>query len=633
MVVATAAGAQAAAMQPFMALNRNSAKLASFTIRVCRGRLVQYEYRSKRDGSLMTGHKFEAWLVGSNAEHYCIGFLKGSKAQCEKAKSKYHDDSICILSNTVFDTFTKPAQISTPIVFRVDLEKSTCKVLDTGCAGYAELYKTMPTFPVPPRSVAEVAAARSDRSTDVIAMIKSISTEKRKSKNGDEIVDVELVDASVTKPTSKLAEIVVSIFGADKIKKLSKGATMVFFNLSVTCGRGRDAKPSINHYPDQLILPAPQCKKTKLLQEKQAELESATDTDKLTAVWTPTTTRDVSGEQALGCAAFLDMSSENLTAALPGVIQVMWGHLEEPDPDTEVVGPTGDRLWFRIFLRDVSGAVSVGIPQRCAVALARCSSMDEFKAKHAAGTLNFPLLCQARVSRTIKDTFVNHTLEMVEPVSWHPSAAPNKAFCDVLAILNCCPPDDQGIHFAFLADVIPDPIYGFKLVYDGEDGPTALYVAALIASGTNSKTEQVGEHGFKVVTTDVKDVANPAGTIETPVGSHALVGYCSLESLPGFRLDPPRNKPFRYALALFSRADEDEGFQVHKLEPVEPDQVTNAVHCMRKLRGMSKAVHPVSTEKRTHAVDLSTSGSSPSATKKARTLHNAPTDASWPGDA
>ena len=124
---------------------------------------------------------------------------------------------------------------------------------------------------------------------------------------------------------------------------------MVFFNLSVTCGRGRDAKPTVNHYADQVILPAPQCRKTSSLQEKQAELENATDTDKLTAVWTPTMARDVSGEQALGCAAFLDMSSENPTAALPGVIQVMWGHIEERDPGTEVVGPTGDRLWFRVF--------------------------------------------------------------------------------------------------------------------------------------------------------------------------------------------------------------------------------------------------------------------------------------------
>ena len=139
----------------------------------------------------------------------------------------------------------------------------------------------------------------------------------------------------------------------------------------------------------------------------------------------------------------------------------------------------------------------------------------------------------------------------------------------------------------------------------------------------------MGGDGFKVVTTEVKDIANPEGTVDDPIGSHTLVGYCSMASLPGFRLDPPRNKPYRFAVALRSRADE-EGFHVHKLELLEPDQLQNAILRMQKLRRLSKAVHPVSTEKRSHAVDLNCSDSSPSAMKKARTLQNVPTDASLP---
>ena len=191
-------------------------------------------------------------------DRYCIGYVKGSKADCGKAQDTFTDACVCALSKVAFDTYTSPAAISTPIAFRVDLAKSNIIVLDKRPGNYAELYASMPTHPVPPRSVADVARINTARSTDLIAVIKRvIGAEKpRKSKTGEDIVDVELVDTSMTKPTSKLAEIVVSIFGADKIKKLSKGATMVFFNLSVTCGRGRDAKPSINHYSDQLLLPA-----------------------------------------------------------------------------------------------------------------------------------------------------------------------------------------------------------------------------------------------------------------------------------------------------------------------------------------------------------------------------------------
>ena len=80
---------------------------------------------------------------------------------------------------------------------------------------------------------------------------------------------------------------------------------MAFYNLSVNCGE-RGSSPHINHYSGEIMEPAPECDKTVSLREKQQELTAATDTDKLTAVWTGNLPRDVSGPQALSCAAFLD---------------------------------------------------------------------------------------------------------------------------------------------------------------------------------------------------------------------------------------------------------------------------------------------------------------------------------------
>ena len=34
--------------------------------------------------------------------------------------------------------------------------------------------------------------------------------------------------------------------------------------------------------------------------------------------------------------------------------------------------------------------------------------------------------------------------------------------------------------FAFLADIQPDPYYGMRLIYDGQEGSRCLYVAALV---------------------------------------------------------------------------------------------------------------------------------------------------------
>ena len=340
----------------------------------------------------------------------------------------------------------------------------------------------------------------------------------------------------------------------------------------------------------------------------------------------------------MSCAAFLDYTTETPDAVLPEVVQLMWVHIEEPDCDGEVLDTTGAYIWYRVALRDTSGSVLVGVRQRCALTLARCSNKDDFVKRHAAGELNMPLLCHARVSRSVRTkehdshrvTYVNHTLETVEPVSWVVVSAPNAAYTDVLGILNNCPEHDEGIVFAFLADIQPDPYYGMRVVYDGREGPKGLYVAALVACSTKSKTEKVGEDGYKVVTSDVKDVAHPDGTVDEPIGCHTVVGFCSMDSLPGFRLDPPRGKAFRVAIVLFTKADEKEGPHIHKLEYVEPEQVKEAILCMRKLRKLSKGVHTVSTEKRSHSVALAHEGKSPSTTKKARTLQAAPTEASLP---
>ena len=75
--------------------------------------------------------------------------------------------------------------------------------------------------------------------------------------------------------------------------------------------------------------------------------------------------------------------------------------------------------------------------------------------KHQSGELNFPLLCQARITRTTREKgekdngeqavkYVNHTVEMVEAVRWETPAAPNASFTDVLAILNNCPHTTKG---------------------------------------------------------------------------------------------------------------------------------------------------------------------------------------------
>ena len=354
------------------------------------------------------------------------------------------------------------------------------------------------------------------------------------------------------------------------------------------------------------------------------------DTQKLTKEFTPNESRDVGGPQPIGGAAFFDLSSENPAAPVPDVSQFMWIHIEEPDPSAKVLDTTNSRVWFKVLMRDVTGAALMGVPERIALQLSSCSDMEEFKRKHANGELNFPLLSHVRVSRSVAPVrpHVNYNVEDLEPITWDKKSAPNQSFQQLLNILYHCPPSDEGIHFAFLEDIRPDHHYGIRLEYDGQDGPRCIYVVALLWSNTKSSTEQVSEERFKVVTNSVKDIAHPRSIEgEEPVGDYSVVGYCSVQNLAEFKLDPPRGKP-RVVLALLSSADETEGFHIHKQEPVEPTQVSNAVYCLRKLRTLSKKLKCGSSEKRTHDFNLATDAGEPRDLKKARMLQVCPTDLS-----
>ena len=162
----------------------------------------------------------------------------------------------------------------------------------------------------------------------------------------------------------------------------------------------------------------------------------------------------------------MDVTSECTAAPLPEVSQLMWVHIEEPTPGSEVTGSTGTRIWYHTTVRHISGSVLMGIPECCALQLAQCDNMAACMTTHRTGGLHMPLLCHARVSRSIRDRdgaaqpaqLVNHTLEMVEAFSCDANSAPNAAPTDVLGILENCPQHGEGIRFAFLADIRPAPI-------------------------------------------------------------------------------------------------------------------------------------------------------------------------------
>ena len=87
--------------------------------------------------------------------------------------------------------------------------------------------------PVPPRTVADAGRINTNKCTDLLALVKSVSRE-RTSKTSVPIADVVLVDDSKVDGDA-LAAITLGVFGSAKIMILKEhvGQPIVFFNLSV----------------------------------------------------------------------------------------------------------------------------------------------------------------------------------------------------------------------------------------------------------------------------------------------------------------------------------------------------------------------------------------------------------------
>ena len=141
--------------------------------------------------------------------------------------------------------------------------------------------------------------------------------------------------------------------------------------------------------------------------------------------------------------------------------------LEEPTGPVTAEGT--DRIWFITKLREFSGAIEVSMSERVAL---RLTGLDAaaLKEAHPDGSLQFSLLCNTRVSRSLSTgasghtgasqpgasqtgasqtvsctnakTFVNHTLQEAEPLDWNSTLAPNAAYENVLTMLNALPKNE-----------------------------------------------------------------------------------------------------------------------------------------------------------------------------------------------
>ena len=623
-------------------INKTTVKFATWAARVTYAHAYDYTFFSKKLNKEVTAHKFQCSLVGTDETAYVSAVLKGTKQEVAAAKDKFKDLSVWELSKIKFEENVTPPFIASALKVSVDLAKSTVQPTQD-----AAMNEKLATVAVPPRTLAETNKITSNRHTDLMTIITEVKP-ARQTKRG-EVRDVIIMDGS-TDGAGDYAKVAISVWGDHKENKLTIGKPLVFLNLACKVDQGNK---QFNHWEDSFLCEAPACKKQIQLATDVDKLQNADNTVMLTQ-WAPKSSMDVSGPQPLGASAFLDYTSQNANAKLPQVMQIMASMIEEPTGSVTSEG-TG-RIWFVTKILEFSGSAEVGVPERVALQL---TGLDRtgFLEAHAAGTLQFPLLCNLRVSRSIstsasqsgasqpgaaddKKTFVNHVIQEATPMDWHAKVGPNAAYENILTLLNALPRHEEGLLFGFLSDIETDPHNRFRLTFSNGNTSKGAAVAVLIACGKKSKPpESIGD-GYKIVTPDVIDVAKPAARgapqPAADAATYNVMGFCTLTDMAKFDLNPPRGHTQRFAVALITGCEETEAsdtsqlrsktFHMDKLQILEQAEGPAAVTLFQRLRRLTMRLNPTNLQERKHNLTVEEDPERP--LKKCRTLKVVPTDAS-----
>ena len=165
----------------------------------------------KKSGKEVSAYKFECFPLGEKEDVYMYGFLKGTQQQVNDAVNKFKDGQVFKLSKISLDTWTSTTSISSPKAFRLNLEKATCQQIAANDA----LAQQVPLKPVPPRTVGDTAKVNTNKTQDLLAVVKA-ATNKRTTREGIDIIDAVLIGDSKAE-TGKLATVLVSVWGNRKV--------------------------------------------------------------------------------------------------------------------------------------------------------------------------------------------------------------------------------------------------------------------------------------------------------------------------------------------------------------------------------------------------------------------------------
>jgi hypothetical protein len=347
---------------------------------------------------------------------------------------------------------------------------------------------------------------------------------------------------------------------------LLPGAVVVFYGLNV---KKDGDKPTVSTIDDAVVQVGGGLETTDRGQALMISSASllALETDSLQQLNAEFGSRqtypfDIHNDRAtLTCTHLLESmaDSRGLGAEELALLQAFWVMIDVPSAGSNVTTKDGRRLWFRTRLTDWSGQTEAFISEQAALELASCSSKSEFEEMVQNGLLRFPTFVNVRLVRAVQDGAARVSLIVVTAMQSALREFPSAATSDIVSMLKYCPASSDCVLVAALPEIQFFAFYNIFVHYGGQENTTprpARNVIRDIESTTKSILQTIGD-GYKVVTRMVldglscsKENALPAEGVAAQPPVYSVIGFCGLDGVMDFKLDPQTGKDKRRAAVV-----------------------------------------------------------------------------------
>ena len=651
----------AAVLTDLLQLNASSAKVATFHVKVLYPQRLEYQYTDK-SGSKKTGLLFNCRLV-SEGPHSVEANFRGSATDIKTVEDKYKHGHTFLLSKATLDSKTPACFIASSIKMSVDLKTSSLVL----CPDEKGILAATIASPYDIKDLLEVS---SRMAFDLVAFLASVSEDRKVDlKAGGTAYVCDLVFTDGSQKEGKELALTVGCWNPTLAQHLRSLQKQVVSILCPVC----NLHLFLPH-PDKVIM---SCETLDFMHSRPllaiflmccrslranvvgghlrfntsdtTQVEASKDLLKQTDRGSDVLAKegDLSlqkGDQetlgATGVASLpFDVTTEPSTLTACALLEAMAGNSmlgnEQPwifqvnacfvhPPTSEVLTKKGDRLWFLCEVLDITGSTTLGFSEEAALQLSGCMDKETFLATFEAKDLVFPMLSNLRVVRTVRKIegldVVNNVVVQAGELNLA-SVTDSKVMEHVLKLVQQCAPCADAIVPAKLSEIERSPHYGLQIKLEKAKPRTARQVLCLLESRTRSETVQVGE-GY-AVKTSITDCF--AGDTE----KYEVQGYCMLNRVTDYKLDPPRgtNGRSKVVLALITNKLTDKTFLADQFWQLDDSQIESAKAAFQQLRTWAAQVHGTSSAPK-RAVRFSED--SPLDVKKARTLAAYPSDPPLP---